>query len=226
MQTAQRAKHGYTFWRGGDFPGSDASSNRRKALHLLYTNISLETKASSMNVVPTIGCTSSKVLCTMLQASAQLGPGELMVCYGPDMYMGENLVSLLDTVLTLGWSDSRIHHKIHPLHNRLTIQSLCDNVVVYSRGNCVVHHMFRMSVADAMEWEYPNAYVTAHLKVPAKMFCIALRKSPLDMGVVGSMSNILGFIERKVGEATVAVTAAALSSRDGDVNHAERAGHT
>jgi quinolinate synthase len=100
------------------------------------------------------------------------------------------------------------------------------NVIVYPGGNCVVHHMFRTSVADAMEREHPNAYVTAHLKVPGKMFRIALRKSLSDKGVVGSTSKILGFIECKVREATVAVTAATSLSRDGDVNHAEHAQHT
>ncbi len=162
----------------------------------------------------------------MLQASAQLVPGELRVCYGPDTYMGENLVSLLDSVLTSGWSDSRIRRELHPQHDRLLIRSLRDNVVVYPGGNCVVHHMFGTSVADAVEREYPDAYVTAHLEVPGEMFCIALRKSLSDKGVVGSTSDILGFIERKVGEAAVAVAAAASSSRDGDVNRVERAGHT
>ncbi len=66
--------------------------------------------------------------------------------------------------------------------------------------------------------------MTAHLKVPGEMFRIALRKSLSDRGVVVSTSNILGFIERKVGE--VAVAAAALLSRNGDVDRAERAGHT
>ncbi len=119
----------------------------------MYINTSLESKASSASVVPTIACMSSNVLCTMLQASAQLRPGELRVCYGPGMYMGENLVSLLNAVLTLGWSDSRIRRKLHPQHNRLTIQSLHDNIVVYPGGNCVVHHMFRTLVMDAVEQE-------------------------------------------------------------------------
>jgi hypothetical protein len=110
--------------------------------------------------------------------------------------------------------------------NRLTIRSLCDNIVVYPRGDCVVHHMFGMLVADAVEHKYPDAYTTAHLKLPGKMFCIALRKSLSDKEVVGSTSNILGFIECKVGEAAVAVAATASSSQGGDVDHAEHAGHT
>jgi quinolinate synthase len=97
---------------------------------------------------------------------------------------------------------------------------------MYPRGNCVVHHMFRTSVADAVEQEYPNAYVTTQLKVPGKIFRIVLKKSLSDEGMVGSTSNTLGFIKRKVGEAAVTVAAAVSSCQDGDVNHAEHAGHT
>ena len=190
----------------------DASSDGRKVLHVVYINTSLETKAISSSIVPTITCTSSNVLQTMLQASAQLGPGDLRVCYGPDTYMGENLVSLLDSVLSSGWSDERIRSDLHPNHDRSTIRMLRDNVVVYPSGNCVVHHMFGSSVVEAVERDYPDAYVTAHLEVPGEMFQIALRKSLTDEGVVGSTSNILNFIERKVGEAAVAAAAAAPSS--------------
>jgi quinolinate synthase len=171
---------------------SDASSDKRKALHIMYINTSLKTKASRASVVPTIACMSSNLLRTMLQASAQLGLGELRVCYGPNMYMGENLVSLLNAVLTSGWSNSRIRHKLHPQHDRLTIQSLHDNVVVYPGENCVVHHMFGTSVADAMEREYPDAYMTAHPKVPGKMFHIALRKSLSDKGGGGEHEQHTG----------------------------------
>ncbi len=58
---------------------------------------------------------------------------------------------------------------------------------MYPGGECIIHYMFGTSVVDAEEREYPNPYVTAHLKVPGEMFCIALRKSLLDEGVVGSM---------------------------------------
>jgi quinolinate synthase len=59
---------------------SDASSDGRKALHIVYIITSLETKALSASVIPTITCTSSNVLRMVLQVSAQLGPGELRVC--------------------------------------------------------------------------------------------------------------------------------------------------
>ncbi len=92
---------GMLFWRGRGFRVSDASSNGRKALHIVYINTGLKTKASSASVVPTIACTSSNVLHTMLQARAQRRPGELRVCYGPNTYMGENLIVAI--MLTIMW---------------------------------------------------------------------------------------------------------------------------
>jgi len=178
-----------------------SAEGEKKSLHVVYINTSLETKAISSSIIPTITCTSSNVLSTILQASHQMGPKELQICYGPDTYMGDNLVSLLDAVIQSGWSDERIKADLHPSHDRSTIESLRDNINVYPSGNCVVHHMFGQSVVDTVNNDYKDAYVTAHLEVPGEMFQIALRKSLDDEGVVGSTSNILNFIERKVEEA-------------------------
>lgn len=178
-----------------------SASEDRKSLHVVYINTSMETKAVSTSIIPTITCTSSNVLSTILQASAQMGPSDLRICYGPDTYMGDNLVSLLDAVIESGWSDERIKSDLHPEHDQTTIKALRDNIDVYPTGNCVVHHMFGRSVVDTVLNDYNDAYVTAHLEVPGEMFQIALRKSLNDEGVVGSTSNILNFIERKVEEA-------------------------
>lgn len=186
---------GYKAWL------SKCASSGKPSLHVVYINTSLETKAVSSSIIPTITCTSSNVLQTILQASSQLGPADLQICYGPDTYMGENLVSLLTAVLDTEWSDDRIKRDLHPDHDRSTIRALRDNINVYPSGNCVVHHMFGQSVVDTVNDDYGDAYVTAHLEVPGEMFQIALRKSLDDEGVVGSTSNILNFIERKVEEA-------------------------
>ena len=178
-----------------------SASEKSKALHVVYINTSLETKATSSSIIPTITCTSSNVLQTILQASAQMGPEELRICYGPDTYMGKNLVSLLTAVLDSKWSDERIKRDLHPAHDQASIRALRDNTDVYPSGNCVVHHMFGQSVVDTVNNDYSDAYVTAHLEVPGEMFQIALKKSLVDDGVVGSTSNILNFIERKVTEA-------------------------
>jgi quinolinate synthase len=186
---------------GGGSGEAEGTKKHQSSLHVVYINTSLETKAMSSSIMPTITCTSSNVLQTILQASAQIGPEELQICYGPDTYMGENLVSLLDAVLSSGWTDERIKIDLHPDHDRSTIQALRNNMNVYPSGNCVVHHMFGQSVVETVLNDYADAYVTAHLEVPGEMFQIALRKSLMDEGVVGSTSNILNFIERKVEEA-------------------------
>ena len=171
------------------------------ALHVVYINTSLETKAISTSIAPTITCTSSNVLQTMLQASAQVGPN-LKILYGPDTYMGENLVALFDAILQQNdWDDARIARDLHPSHNRETLQILRDNVDVYPSGNCVVHHMFGSEVVDAVKRNYDDAYVTAHLEVPGEMFQVAMEKSMEGKGVVGSTSDILNFITKKVDEA-------------------------
>jgi quinolinate synthase len=51
--------------------------------------------------------------------------------------------------------------------------------------------------------DYQDAFVTAHLEVPGEMFEIALEAQRHGRGVVGSTSDILGFIARAV-ERTVA----------------------
>eukprot|EP00977_Amphora_coffeiformis_P020187 scaffold8005_cov275-Amphora_coffeaeformis.AAC.5 len=170
----------------------------RTALHVVYINTSLETKAVSSATVPTITCTSSNVLPTILQASAQMGP-QLKILYGPDTYMGNNLERLLD-VLSESWTDEQIQADLHPRHSRATLKALRDNLVVFPSGNCVVHHMFGHAVVDTVKEHYDDCYVTAHLEVPGEMFEIAMSKSLQDDGVVGSTSNILQFISRKVQE--------------------------
>jgi quinolinate synthase len=72
--------------------------------------------------------------------------------------------------------------------------------------------MFGRSVVDTVNSVYGDAYVTAHLEVPGEMFQIALQKSLQDEGVVGSTSNILNFIERKVEEAAKNTTDSSTTS--------------
>lgn len=172
------------------------------ALHVVYINTSLETKAVSSHMVPTITCTSSNVLKTMLQASAQM-PG-VKILYGPDTYMGENLQTLLHVLLQdPSWTDERIATDLHPQHNQVSLQQLHDSIHVYPSGNCIVHHMFGASVVDMVRQHYlVDCFVTAHLEVPGEMFQIAMEQSLLDRGVVGSTSDILHFVERKVKEAS------------------------
>lgn len=176
----------------------------RSALHVIYINTSLETKAVSSSIVPTITCTSSNVLQTLLTASSQMKFNDLKILYGPDTYMGQNLITLLTTIVDVrsGWDDKKIAATLHPDHNRSTLTKLRDSISVFPSGNCVVHHMFGKSVVETVKQSYANCYVTAHLEVPGEMFEIAMQKALNDEGVVGSTSDILNFIARKVKEAT------------------------
>eukprot|EP00543_Licmophora_paradoxa_P007574 CAMPEP_0202454448 /NCGR_PEP_ID=MMETSP1360-20130828/12178_1 /ASSEMBLY_ACC=CAM_ASM_000848 /TAXON_ID=515479 /ORGANISM="Licmophora paradoxa, Strain CCMP2313" /LENGTH=335 /DNA_ID=CAMNT_0049073763 /DNA_START=53 /DNA_END=1060 /DNA_ORIENTATION=- len=147
----------------------------------------------------------------MLQASAQIGPSNLKILYGPDTYMGNNLVTFFDSILShrddsnasssVSWTDERIARELHPAHNRTTIQQLRDNINVFPHGNCVVHHMFGNEVVDTVRTHYQDAFVTAHLEVPGEMFQIAMEKSLHGNGTTGSTSDILQFISKKVNEA-------------------------
>lgn len=173
--------------------------NNDSALHVVYINTSLETKAVSNSIVPTITCTSSNVMATMLQASAEV-PG-VKILYGPDTYMGDNLVTMFTSILDSGWDDAKIAKDMHPKHNRESIRMLRDSIDVFPSGNCVVHHMFGNEVVNTVKEKYNDAFVTAHLEVPGEMFEIAMAKSLIDQGTVGSTSDILKFISRKVRDA-------------------------
>lgn len=48
----------------------EAASNSPPCLHVIYINTSLETKAHGHELVPTITCTSSNVVQTILQVTA------------------------------------------------------------------------------------------------------------------------------------------------------------
>lgn len=184
-------------------------------LHVVYINTSLETKAVSSSIVPTITCTSSNVVQTMLQAAAEIP--NLRVLYGPDTYMGENLERLFEVIEEADdWTDERIKSELHASHSNASLKVLQDNLVVFPQGNCVVHHMFGNQVTETVKEKYenePDTYITAHLEVPGEMFEIGMRKSLNDEGVVGSTADILKFISRKVQEAANSATSSDAKDR-------------
>ncbi len=162
-------------------------------LHVIYINTSLEVKARAHHLVPTITCTSSNVVPTVLQAFAQVP--ELNLWFGPDTYMGENLAELFKGLAAL---DEAAIKALHPAHDRNTVAALLERFNYFKQGACVVHHMFGGQVVRTVEREYQDAFVTAHLEVPGEMFALALAAQRQDRGVVGSTSNILGFIANQV----------------------------
>ena len=163
------------------------------SLHVIYINTSLDTKARAHHLVPTITCTSSNVVKTVLQAAAQV-PG-ISIWFGPDTYMGRNLRNLFERMTQM---DDAAIAAVHPAHDRATIASLLERFHYFEQGTCIVHHMFGADVVAIVERDYADVFVTAHLEVPGEMFELALAAQGKGEGVVGSTSNILAFIAEQV----------------------------
>ncbi|KAG0601934.1 hypothetical protein M758_11G149000 [Ceratodon purpureus] len=173
----------------------EEASKTPKSMHVIYINTSLETKAQAHSRVPTITCTSSNVVQTVLQGFAQVP--DLTVWYGPDSYMGANLAEMFRQMLS--FSDEEIA-AIHPSHNRETIAALLPRLKYFQDGTCIVHDMFGKDVVDRVRQGYGDAFQTAHFEVPGEMFALAMEAKQRGMGVVGSTSNILDFIKKHVSE--------------------------
>jgi quinolinate synthase len=167
-----------------------------RSLHVVYINTSLVTKAKAHAIVPTITCTSSNVVQTVLQAAAQIP--DVHIWFGPDTYMGGNLAQMLRSLADMREEQIR---GLHPAHDRATIRSLLPRFHYFEQGTCIVHHMFGRDVVALVHEHYADVFVTAHLEVPGEMFDLALQAQRSGTGVVGSTSNILAFVLGKVGEA-------------------------
>ncbi|KAJ9444784.1 Quinolinate synthase [Diplonema papillatum] len=167
-----------------------------KGLHVVYINTSLLTKAKSHSVVPTITCTSSNVIRTILQAYHQI-PG-VVVWYGPDTHMGANLRTAFEAMSQLTDEEVRA---IHPEHDRASIKKILEKFEVYPQGTCVVHEMFGSGVVRKLREEYADCCHTAHLEVPGEMFALASEAKLVGRGAVGSTSDILKFITARVDDA-------------------------
>ena len=173
----------------------DASETPR-SLHVVYINTSLVTKAKAQAIVPTITCTSSNVVRTVLQAAAQIP--DVHIWFGPDTYMGDNLAHMFASLAEM--PDEQIRH-LHQAHDQATVRSLLPRFHYFEQGTCIVHHMFGREVVELVRANYPDVFVTAHLEVPGEMFELALEAQRHGNGVVGSTSNILAFVLGKVDEA-------------------------
>jgi quinolinate synthase len=166
-----------------------------RSIHVIYINTSLDVKARSHHMLPTITCTSSNVVQTVLQAFAQVPDGH--VWFGPDTYMGNNLEELFRTVADL---DDATVKQLHAAHDRASIAAALPRFHHFEQGTCVVHHMFGAEVVATVERDYRDAFITAHFEVPGEMFRSAMAAQRNNRGVVGSTSNILSFIAAKVRE--------------------------
>lgn len=170
-------------------------ASKSTSLHVIYINTKLETKAYAHELVPTITCTSSNVIQTILQAFAQVP--DLSIWYGPDSYMGANIVELFQQMTVM--TDEEVA-AIHPAHNVDSVKSLLPRLHYFKDGSCIVHHLFGNEVVEKIKEMYCDAFLTAHLEVPGEMFSLAMEAKRRGMGVVGSTSNILDFIKDRVQE--------------------------
>ena len=173
----------------------ERASKTPRSLHVIYVNTSLGTKALAESLLPTITCTSSNVVQTVLEAFAAV-PGA-HVWFGPDTYMGHNLEARFRALVAAG--TERIQ-RVHPGHTEASVQSLLERLHTFEEGVCVVHHMFGDRVAARIAEDYGDALLTAHFEVPSGMFDLALTAERAGRGVVGSTSNILSFIGAAAGE--------------------------
>ena len=173
----------------------DASETPR-SLHVVYINTSLITKAKAHSIVPTITCTSSNVVRTVLQAAAQVP--DIHIWFGPDTYMGDNLAHMFES---LGEMPDEQIRELHPAHDQASVRALVPRFHYFEQGTCIVHHMFGREVVELVREHYPDVFVTAHLEVPGEMFALGLEAQRHGDGVVGSTSNILAFVLGKVDEA-------------------------
>ncbi|MGB5192072.1 MAG: quinolinate synthase NadA [Polyangiales bacterium] len=172
------------------------ASKTPRSLHVVYINTSLVTKAKAQALVPTITCTSSNVVQTVLQAAAQVP--DVHIWFGPDTYMGDNLANMLARLAEM--SNEQIR-QVHPAHDQSSVRSLLPRFHCFKQGTCIVHHMFGADVVNLVREHYADVFVTAHLEVPGEMFELGLRAQREGNGVVGSTSNILAFVLGKVDEA-------------------------
>lgn len=164
-----------------------------RSLHVVYINTSLRTKALAQQLVPTITCTSSNVVQTLLQAAAQVE--DLTVWYGPDSYMGHNLQTLLANYAKLPAEAVRA---LHADHTPASIAGLLRRLRPFEQGHCIVHHLFGADVVAQVRRDHAQAFLTAHLEVPGEMFALASEAQLHGRGAVGSTSNLLEFILGRV----------------------------
>jgi len=173
----------------------DRAAATPNSLHVIYINTGLDVKAHSHHKVPTITCTSSNVVNTILQAAAEVP--DLAIWYGPDTYMGANLEHLFRSLSEM--SDEAVR-AVHPDHTAASVAAMLERFHYFRQGTCIVHHMFGHDVVETTRAHYADVFVTAHLEVPGEMFHLALDAQRRDAGVVGSTANILNFIADKVAD--------------------------
>ena len=186
------ASAGYQAW-------IDDAASTANALHVIYINTGLDVKARAEVKIPTLTCTSSNALQSILQAVAQVP--DVAVRFGPDTYMGRNLQVYLRRLAAM--APERVA-EVHPDLTPAMVAAALERFDAFPDGNCVVHDIFGAAVAEVIREDYQHSLVAAHLEVPGEMFDLALEAQAEGRGVVGSTSNILQFILDRVDAAIAA----------------------
>ncbi|KAK8800758.1 hypothetical protein WA158_000083 [Blastocystis sp. Blastoise] len=169
-------------------------AEHKKALHMIYINTSLQVKALSESIVPTITCTSGNVVQLLMQSITQVP--DLQIFYGPDSYMGNNLKTILHDYQDLSKEQLLA---INPKLTRDILEKAEKNFHSYTQGYCAVHHIFGQNVANIIKNNYSDAYLTSHLEVPTEMFKLTLDyKNQYNRGCVGSTADILKYIKQLI----------------------------
>jgi quinolinate synthase len=141
--------------------------------------------------MPTITCTSSNVVQTVLETFA--GSPDAHVWFGPDTYMGQNL----RRCSRARGARRRPIAAVHP-RTRARRCGVLPRFHYFEQGNCIVHHMFGAEVVERVREDYPDAHVTAHLEVPGEMFALASRPSGAAAGWSAVDVDILDHIAKQV----------------------------
>ncbi|EFJ43789.1 hypothetical protein VOLCADRAFT_106629 [Volvox carteri f. nagariensis] len=211
-----------------DIGCSLAEAAEADTVHVVYINTSLRTKALGHALVPTITCTSSNVVQTVLTAFAQVP--DATVWYGPDTYMGRNLAQLFSD-LAASASDEDVR-RLHPAHTVESIRALLPRFRYFDNGTCIVHHIFGGEVAELVRRAYGDAYLAAHFEVPGEMFGLAMEaKRTRDMGAGGFHVEHPGLHCRQGGHRPLSAQSRAAAVRAGNGGRhdhlycAEGAGH-
>jgi len=177
----------------------EAAARTPRALHVIYINTGLDVKARAEARIPTITCTSSNALKTLLGAIVQV-PG-VALRFGPDTHMGRNLRVTLERLAAGPPTEAA---RLHPGLTPAAVAAALERYEAFAEGACAVHQVFGAEVARVVREHYAHALLTAHLEVPGEMFDLALAARADGRGTVGSTSDILGFILARLDAALAA----------------------
>jgi quinolinate synthase len=86
---------------------------------------------------------------------------DLHVWYGPDTYMGRNLVHLFEILAAM--PDDAVA-ALHPGHTAASVRAWLPRLHHFTEGTCIVHEVFGGETCALVRRRYPDAYITAHFE--------------------------------------------------------------